>query len=87
MIHARTFAAAAEAKNSYLVEGPHIPRPLFTTGGGDNFNAGFCNALLYHLNTEAALLSGVATSGFYIQSGKSPTMEELAFFLRTWDKS
>lgn len=87
VIHARTFAAGSDKKQTLSVLGPHIEHIAFTTGGGDNFNAGYCNALLYGLDLEAQLLAGVATSGFYIEQGKSPTMEGLAIFLRSWDKS
>lgn len=84
VIHATRFACAASAGKTWLVNGPYTNEPFMTTGAGDNFNAGFCNALLYELSIEKALLSGVATSGFYVRTGKSPTMEELASFLKKW---
>lgn len=87
VIHTKKFACAAENGSVALVEGSYTETPHLTTGAGDNFNAGYCNALLYGLDNESALLSGVATAGYYVRKGKSPTMEELAFFLRSWDKS
>lgn len=84
VIHATRFAVAVNDNESIAVEGPYTPTPVLTTGAGDNFNAGFCNALLYKLTTEETLLSGVATSGYYVRNGRSPTIEELANFLKNW---
>lgn len=84
VIHATRFACTATADGSWIVDGPYTTEPFMTTGAGDNFNAGYCNALLYGLTIEQALLSGVATSGYYVRFGKSPSMEELADFLRKW---
>lgn len=87
VIHATHFACCAHQEGSWLVDGPYTPKPVLTTGAGDNFNAGYCNAVLYGLSREEALLSGVATSGFYVRYGHSPTMEELKSFLLTWLKT
>ncbi|MGK5595177.1 MAG: PfkB family carbohydrate kinase [Parachlamydiaceae bacterium] len=84
IIHSTRFACGATDEGSWIVHGPYTPTPFITTGAGDNFNAGFCNALLYGLNTEQALLSGVATSGFYVRTGKSPSIHELCGFLENW---
>ena len=84
VVHARKFASSATEKVTEIVDGPYIAKPLLTTGGGDNFNAGFCNALLYNLSIKEMLLAGVATSGYYIRQGKSPTIPELAAFLKEW---
>ena len=83
VIHATAYACAANARGKWRVEGPYTPKPFITTGAGDNFNAGYCNALLYGLSTEECLRSGVATSGYYVRTGKSPSMTELASFLRS----
>lgn len=84
VIHGTDFALSSSVAGEILVEGPYTPKPFLTTGAGDNFNAGFCNALLYGLSPEEALLSGVATSGFYVRTGHSPSMEELKHFLNAW---
>lgn len=85
VVHGTKVAASAGAKGLHLVQGPYTPTPRLTTGAGDNFNAGFCNALLYDFNPQACLLSGVATSGYYVRNGHSPTIPELCDFLRQWD--
>lgn len=81
VIHATRFAIAATKNTSAAVEGLYCSKPLITTGGGDHFNAGYCNALLYGLTLEEALLCGVSSSGYYVRTGQSPTMAELAAFL------
>lgn len=81
VIHSTKFAVACTAEYTCCAQGPYTASPRFTTGAGDNFNAGFCNALLCGFPLEDCLLTGVATSGFYVREGKSPTMSELAKFI------
>jgi sugar/nucleoside kinase (ribokinase family) len=64
------------------VEGPFCAKPLISTGAGDHFNAGFCLGLLLGDDLEAALQIGVATSGFYVRTAKSPTVSDLRKFLK-----
>ncbi|MCB1118803.1 MAG: hypothetical protein KDK65_02460 [Chlamydiia bacterium] len=59
----------------------HIPKPKISTGAGDNFNAGFCHALLLNLSLEECLQCGVATAGYYVRHGHSPTNPQLLTFL------
>ncbi|KAF3361514.1 Ribokinase/pfkB superfamily [Chlamydiales bacterium STE3] len=84
IIHATQFACSTAEEGSWIVQGPYTEKPLITTGAGDNFNAGYCNALLYDLNGEQRLLAGVATSGYYVRTGKSPTIDQLVEFLQKW---
>ncbi len=58
--------------------GERIPQPALLTGGGDNFNAGFCLGLLMGASKRECLLCGMFVAGFYIREGKSPTLKELA---------
>lgn len=84
VVHATQFAMAATADGVVEAKGPYYSKPKITTGAGDNFNAGFCTALLYGLSPKECLLSGVTTSGFYVRRGTSPTIPELAAFLHQW---
>ena len=59
------------------MEGPFTPKPQITTGAGDHFNYGFCLGKLLGLPTEKCLLTGVATSGFYVRSAQSRCYERL----------
>ncbi|MFD0764311.1 hypothetical protein ACFQZI_05570 [Mucilaginibacter lutimaris] len=54
-----------------------IENPKISTGAGDNFNAGYCLAVLLGLNAEAALMVANATSNIYMNSGESPGAKEL----------
>jgi len=83
VIHPTQFAAAADAEGSTHVVGPYTAKPKISTGAGDHFNAGFCLGRLAGLDLAGSLQTGVATSGFYVQRAKSPTVPELARFIRT----
>ncbi len=67
-----------------MVEGPFIAKPLITTGAGDHFNSGFCLGKLLGLDNELCVLTGVTTSGFYVRTGQSPSIADLAMMLRNW---
>jgi sugar/nucleoside kinase (ribokinase family) len=84
IIHPTAFALASGSDGQSMVEGPFTPKPKITTGAGDHFNSGFCLGKLIGLPTERCLLTGVATSGFYVRTGQSPTMTDLAGMLRNW---
>lgn len=77
--------AACSFQGAYsMALGPHTTRPFLTTGAGDNFNAGFCLGLVLGLTPEQALVTGTATSGFYVRKGYSPSWQELIDFLGLW---
>ncbi|MCC7518294.1 MAG: hypothetical protein IT578_03815 [Verrucomicrobiae bacterium] len=82
VVHAVAFATAATASDTPVVEGPFAARPKISTGAGDHFNAGFSLALLLGGTLEECLQCGVATSGFYVRTAKSPTLDDLRAFLR-----
>jgi hypothetical protein len=56
--------------------------PVILTGGGDNFNAGFCFAMLKRLSLFQSLIVANAVSGLYVKTGASPTIENLIDFLK-----
>jgi pfkB family carbohydrate kinase len=55
--------------------------PKILTGGGDNFNAGFCYSLLHELDLFQSLLLANAVSGSYVRTGISPDVGNLIEFL------
>jgi hypothetical protein len=83
VVHPRAYAVAASATGVAKASGPFVEKPLISTGAGDNFNAGFCLGKMIGVDDEAALQLGVATSGYYVRTAKSPSALELANFLRT----
>jgi sugar/nucleoside kinase (ribokinase family) len=83
VVHPRAYAVAASAAGAVHVHGPFTPKPLISTGAGDHFNAGFCLGKLIGADNEIALQLGVGTSGFYVRTGHSPSVNELVEFLRS----
>lgn len=84
VVHPREYAVAANEKEVGHVTGPFTPKPLISTGGGDHFNAGFCLGALLNLPLSSSLLTGVATSGFYVRNAQSPTVDQLVDFISDW---
>ncbi|MGD0582257.1 MAG: PfkB family carbohydrate kinase [Bacteroidales bacterium] len=56
--------------------------PVILTGGGDNFNAGFCFAQLQGLELFPSLLVANAVSGYYVKTAISPDINQLISFLK-----
>lgn len=84
VVHPRTYAVAASADGVIKVNGPFVEKPLISTGAGDHFNAGFCLGKLIGADNEVSLQLGVATSGYYVRTAKSPRSSELADFLQSF---
>lgn len=84
IVHPTAYALASGPDALALMEGPFTPKPKITTGAGDHFNSGFCLGKLLGFSTERCLLTGVATSGFYVRTAQSPTLKDLAQLLRNW---
>lgn len=85
VVHPRKSAACATAEGTAWVAGPYCEQPLITTGAGDHFNAGFINGWLLGLDPESCLTLGVCTSGHYVRTGISPTLDDLETFLANWN--
>lgn len=83
-IHPTAYALASGPDGVSIVEGPFTPKPNITTGAGDHFNSGFCLGKLLGLPTQLCLLTGVTTSGYYVRTGQSPSVSDLAGMLRNW---
>jgi len=84
IVHPTAFAMASGLDGFSMVEGPFTPKPKITTGAGDHFNSGFCLGKLLGLSTEQCLMAGVATSGFYVRTGQSPSIKDIAGLMRNW---
>jgi sugar/nucleoside kinase (ribokinase family) len=84
VVHPVTYALAVSDGKVDLVHGPVIMKPVITTGAGDHFNSGFCLGKLLGFNNEMSLLCGVSTSGFYVKTGQSPEMRDLAALMDNW---
>jgi sugar/nucleoside kinase (ribokinase family) len=84
VVHPVTYALAVTEGKVDLVQGPVIMKPVITTGAGDHFNSGFCLGKLLGFSNEMSLLCGVSTSGFYVKTGQSPEMLDLAGLMSDW---
>lgn len=84
VVHPRESAACATTAGTAWVPGPYCDKPLITTGAGDHFNAGFSQGQLLGLDPEGCLALGVCTSGHYVRTGISPTLDDLETFLANW---
>lgn len=78
VIHPVTYALAVSDQKVQLVNGPFVAKPKITTGAGDHFNSGFCLGKLLGLDNAMSVLTGVTTSGYYVRSGQSPTIPQVA---------
>jgi len=86
VIHPVSYALVASKGAVSLAQGAFTSKPLITTGAGDHFNSGFCLGKLLGLNNAECLVTGVTTSGHYVRTAKSPSIQDLAQMLRSWPK-
>lgn len=84
VIHPISYSMAWNKNGRHRINNLFIDKPEFSTGGGDNFNAGFCTAQLLGLDLESSMIIGNALSGFYIKNGFSAKTPELIQFLYEW---
>ena len=84
VVHPRESAACATAEGTFWVPGPYTEEPLITTGAGDHFNAGYVQGQMLELAPEACLGLGVCTSGHYVRTARSPSLDDLEKFLENW---
>lgn len=84
VVHPVSYALAVSDGKIDSVSGPVITRPTITTGAGDHFNSGFCLGKLLGLDNASSLLTGVSTSGFYVKTGHSPEIKDLAGLMCNW---
>jgi hypothetical protein len=84
VVHPTKSAACATKEDTWWVPGPFVEKPLITTGAGDHFNSGFVTGQLLGLSPESCLGLGVSTSGFYVRTGRSPSLGDLETFLASW---
>jgi sugar/nucleoside kinase (ribokinase family) len=84
VVHPRESAACATAAGTAWVPGPYCENPVITTGAGDHFNGGFSQGQLLGLDPESCLALGVCTSGHYVRTALSPSLDDLERFLANW---
>ena len=81
VIHGLSYAVGASELGIFQAESIFNPNPVLSTGGGDNFNAGLCTALIHGLDLENALLMGNMVSSYYVTKGHSPDLSRLRQYI------
>jgi len=87
LVHPLDRTIVANREGVQTLAGHLVKKPVISTGGGDNLNAGFCFARLAGCTDSLAAVLGMATSGAYVQNGHSPNLTELQEYLRQWRDS
>lgn len=85
VIHPVDSAAAVFDGGEIEVQGVLCESPKKTTGGGDNFNSGFCAGLLGELDIKSCLISGMSTSYLYVKNGKCNSFDDIADVMKMYD--
>lgn len=85
--HTHYGAQAWDHNGFYSTNNHFIQNPCISTGGGDNFNAGFCLAAMLEMDVTSALIIANATSGAYIKYGSCASIDELIQYLEEWKSS
>jgi hypothetical protein len=81
VIHRTKDALAYDGFSFERFETFFCKEPTILTGGGDNFNAGYCLAKIRGFDLFQSLIVANAVSGYYVRSGISPTVNNLIDFL------
>lgn len=68
-------------KETVSLKNRHVEHPVISTGSGDNFNAGFCSAVISGLGVRKSLLIASLYGSFYVAHGKPATTEALKKFM------
>ncbi|MBQ2942559.1 MAG: carbohydrate kinase family protein [Clostridia bacterium] len=85
IIHPVDSSAAVYDGGEVEVSGILCEKPKKTTGGGDNFNSGFCAGLLGGLDIKSCLISGMTTSYLYVKNGKCNSFDDIAETMKMYD--
>lgn len=87
VVHPVSYAVAVSNGVPSVVAGPVCRRPKITTGAGDHFNSGFCLGKLLGFDNAASLLCGVSTSGHYVRTAESPSVQQLIQLMELWPEA
>ena len=85
VIHPVDSSAAVYDGGEVEVKGILCENPKKTTGGGDNFNSGFCAGLLAGLDVKSCLISGMTTSYLYVKNGHCNSFDDIAEAMTMYD--
>ena len=81
VVHPTKYALGWDKSGTYRADNRYIEKPVLSTGGGDNFNAGFCLGALLGISTEMSLHVANHVSGYYVSHGHSPQIKQLIEYI------
>ena len=81
IIHAIRYAVGDDGQDRESLYGPYCANPKKSTGAGDRFNAGYALGRVLELPLQARLQIACGSSGYFVRSGRSASLSELAEFL------
>lgn len=81
LIHRINDALAYDGSQCVSCDTFFTGEPKILTGGGDNFNAGFCYSSFFDLDLSSSLLLANSVAGYYVREGHSPDIDGLVNFL------
>lgn len=64
-----------ENGRQYAAPTSFVPKPKISTGAGDNFNAGYCAALLLGLSPDERLRAANASANYYVRNARGIPFE------------
>jgi len=82
VVHPLDCSCVATAAGVTRRPGRRVAAPRVSTGGGDNFNAGYCFGRSLGLREPLCLDLAMAVSRLYVLEGQSPSIERVAKELR-----
>lgn len=77
LVHHATEACCCHRDGITYRANRKLDNPRLLTGAGDNFNTGFCTALLLEMSVGQALEMGHAVTRHYITHGESPSLTQI----------
>jgi len=83
VIHSIKYAVGASPDEEASVYGKYCEKPIKSTGAGDRFNAGYALGSVLELPMADCLTLACGSSGYFVRTGQSASLEELSMFLAT----
>ena len=84
LVHPTNRSISIQEERVVELPGRVVRKPKISTGGGDNFNSGYCTGQILGFDLESCMITGMASSGAYVQNGQSASIEDLVKYIETW---
>jgi hypothetical protein len=84
LVHPTDRCLSIQKEEEVELYGRVVKKPKISTGGGDNFNAGYCLGQMLGFSLEESMTTAMANSGAYVQNGQSASLTDLADYMRNW---